>query len=212
MKSLPAPVQRWLTILMPPLVILICCIVMVPRQNRLRQINQDIRATQAEIQKYLRQLEAISSLPPDPKIASLPFTRQEQSDFLRGLSTLCNRTGNRMLSVAALAPKPPPPPPPPGAPKPPPTPDTLPEDVIAIDSTIVFEGSFTSLRSFLRGLQRSQRLISMTDCRISTGEGGYPNLQTSLTVTRYVDKPETTAPGAPPTPNKTAAQPSGPAS
>jgi len=208
-------VQRWLTILMPPLVILICCIVMVPRQNKLRQISKDIRAAQGEIQVYLAQLEAISNLPPDPKIASLPMTEQEQSDFLRGLSMLCNRTGNRMMSIASLAPKPPPPPPPPGSPKPPPTPDALPPDVTAIDSTIIFEGGFSSLRAFLAGLQQSRRLISMTDCQITMGEGGYPNLQTTLTVTRYVDTPGASNPGAPPTPaptNKTAAQPGGPAS
>lgn len=187
--QIPATAQRWIAILLPPFSLLVCCAVMVPRHNKLKVVEKDIRVTQAGIQDYLNKLEAIRSLPKDPRIATLPMTKQEQSDFLRGLSTVCNRTGNRLLNVASLAAMIPPPPPP-GAPPPPaPPPGSLPADVIEVKSTIVFEGNFASLRAFLAGLQRSTRLISLTDCRIGPGQGGFPNLQTTLSVSRYVDLP-----------------------
>jgi hypothetical protein len=213
LNVIPAPVQKWLTLLLPPFAILICCLVMVPRQNKLRDTKKETRNVQADIQKYLTQLQAISTLPPSPKIASLPMTKKEQSDFLRGLSTLCTRSGNRILTVTSLAAPPPPPPPPPGTPAPaPPTLKPgevpLPPDVVAINSTIVFEGSFQSIRAFLGGLQRAQRMISLTDCRIGPGTGGFPILQTSLTVTRYVDAPPAGLPSSAPNP-KTAATDSG---
>src|SRR5436309_1596085 len=98
MSAIPAPVQRWVAILLPPLSILICCFVMVPKQNKLRQVNKDIKATQKSIAGYLGQLKAISTLPAEPTIATMPMTKQEQTAFLRGLSFLCNRTGNKILS------------------------------------------------------------------------------------------------------------------
>jgi hypothetical protein len=204
LQSLPASVQRLLIFILPPLSLFICCLVLIPRHNRVREVNDDIAKTRASIQNYITQLNSIKDLPPSPKIATLPMNEQEQSDFLRGINTLCSRTNNRMLSITSLAaPKQnnmPPPPPPAGggnaqkkAPAKDPT--VLPPDVIEIKTTLIFEGSFQSLRSFLFGLQRSQRLISLSDCRIGIGEGGYPNLQTALTIVRFVDTPN--APGAP---------------
>jgi len=204
MKAIPAAVQRWAAFLLPPLSILVCCIVMVPRQNKLRQVHREIQTARASVQHYLQQLEAIRSLPPDPVVATLPMTEEEQSDFLRGLSTLCSRSGNHILSVASLGAAPPPPPPPPGSPPPVNSEGALPPGVVGIKSTIMFQGSFKSLRTFLNGLKASRRLISMAECRIGAGEGGFPNLQTTLTVTRYVDAPAAPA-TAPPAGAKTAA-------
>ena len=200
MRYIPPAVQRWLTVLLPPLALLTCCFVMVPRHNRMRQAEKDITATLASIQDYLGKLRAISDLPRDPRVASLPATKLEQTDFLRGLSTLCSRTGNRLLTVNALSAPPPAPPPPPGSPPPPaPTQGALPSDVLEIKSTIMFEGGFQSLRAFLAILQQSNRLVSLSDCRIGPGPGGFPNLQTTLSVSRYVDVPQTagSAPAAP---------------
>ncbi|HSV72672.1 MAG TPA: hypothetical protein VLH79_02820 [Chthonomonadales bacterium] len=203
MGSLPAPVQRWLTILLPPVVLIVSCLVMVPRNVRLRDAHKDIAANRVEIKAYLTKLAAIEGQPSDPKVATLPYTRQEQSDFLRGLNTLSNQTGNRMVSVASLAP-----PPQParkasakrdekdakkkGA-------DELPEGVVAIPSTVVFEGDFRGLRAFLGGLQHSQRLISLDACRIEPLEDAAPMLRTTLSIVRYVDAPGggTEAPQAP---------------
>lgn len=194
MSAIPASVQRWLCILMPPISILVCCFVMVPRHKKLQQVNQEIKGAQTTIAGYLQQLQAISNLPPDPTIATMPFTKKEQSDFLRGVSTLCSRTGNRILAVHSLAAPPAAPPPPPGASPPPAAPGALPADVITIRSTIMFEGSFHSLRTFLAGLQRSRRLISLTECRVGAGSEGYPHLQTTLIVARYVDSPGAAVP------------------
>lgn len=191
MGSLPAPVQRWLTILLPPLALLVCCLVILPRQNTLRKTNQDIRATKAQIKDYTGKLAAIRNLPKDPEIATLPMTKQEQSDFLRGLTTLCTRSGNRIVSILSLSA-------PPASPdaakdgdakKKDAQPSDLPSDVMGISSTVTFEGTFKSLRSFLALLQGAQRLVSMDSCRIVQGRGGYPILQTTLTVVRYVDAP-----------------------
>jgi hypothetical protein len=209
MGSLPAPVQRWLTILLPPVVLIVCCLVMVPRNIRLRNTNRDIATSRAEIKSYLAKLAAIEGLPKDPKIATLPYTRQEQSDFLRGLNTLCNQTGNRMISVASLAP----------APEPAKKAgaddsdkkakkkkkkgvDELPEGVVAITSAVVFEGEFRGLRAFLSGLQNSQRLISLDSCRIEPLKDAPKMLRTTLSIVRYVDAPGVgaegpQAPGAP---------------
>jgi hypothetical protein len=187
MKALPAWLQRAIVLLMPPLSLLVCCVVMFPRQHKLRELNQDIRTTQAGVRSYLIQLDEISKLPPDPTIATLPMSKEEQAEFLRGLATLCNRTGNRLLSIASLAPPPPAPPPPPGSPQAPKQTDVLPQDVLAIKSPITFEGTFASLRAFLKGLEASRRLISLTDLRVTPGGKGYPMLQTTITVTRYVD-------------------------
>jgi hypothetical protein len=202
LKLIPASVQRWFTILLPPVALLVCCWAMVPRQNKLQDLRRQIRTAERGIRDYTIKLKAISDLPPDPRIATLPMTKQEQSDFLRGLSGLCIRTGNRIMSVSSLAALPPPPPPPPGSPaSAPPPAGALPPDVVEIKSTISFEGNFTSLRAFLYGLHRSRRLISMGECRIGLGQGGYPNLSTTLTITRYVDAPIATSPSpAPPAP------------
>src|SRR5947209_7776251 len=114
LRQIPPAVQRWLTILLPPLALLTCCSVMMPRNSRMRKAERDIRTAQASNQDYLPKLQAISGLPKDPRIASLPATKQEQSDFLRGISTLCSRTGNTLLNVNALSAPPPAAAPPPG--------------------------------------------------------------------------------------------------
>jgi hypothetical protein len=171
----------------------------------MRKAERDVKATQASIQDYLGKLKAISDLPKDPRVASLPATKQEQSDFLRGLALLCSRTGNRLLNVNALSAPPPAPPPPPGSPPPPPSPDgVLPPDVLEIKSTVIFEGDFQSLRRLLATVQQSNRLVSLSDCRIGPGPGGFPNLQTTLSVSRYVDVPVQAQPAAAPS---TPAQP-----
>jgi len=150
----------------------------------------------SQVENYLRQLKAISDLPPDPMIASLPMNKQEQSDFLRGLSTLCSRTGNRIMSIQSLAAVPPPPT---AAQQPNSAPQNnvqpgaaagdIPADIVPIKSTIAFEGDFNGLRAFLGGLERSRRLISMSECRIGNGHPSFPILHTTLTITRYVDAP-----------------------
>ncbi len=202
MKSVPASVQRWAVILMPPMALLVCCMVMVPKQKKLREVNKNIKVTEASVQQFLTQLKAISDLPPDPTIATLPATKQEQSDFLRGLARTCTESGNKIISVTALGAAAPPPPPPAGAPPPPGAAGGLPPDVQPIKSTIVFEGNFHALRRFLAGLKGSRRLISLSECRIGPGLGGYPTIDTTLTVTLYVDIPGA---GAPPPPTPAAA-------
>ncbi len=196
MSAIPASLQRWLTLLMPPASLLVCCFVMVPRQNKLVQLNKDTKTAKGQVEKYLRQLKEISDLPPNPMIASLPMTKQEQSDFLRGLSTLCSRTGNRIMSIQSLAAVPPPP-----TAAQQPNPQTqnsgqpvaagneLPAGIVGIKSSIAFEGDFNGLRAFLGGLERSRRLISMSECRIGNGHPSFPVLHTTLTITRYVDAP-----------------------
>lgn len=192
MGSLPAPVQRALMFVLPPLAIAICCFVLIPRQKKLRSIESDIRTTAVLQRQYLDKLEAIRGLPADPRVATLPMTKEEQSNFLRGLAHVCTQAGNKIVSVTALAAAPAPPPPPPGsspAAPPPGAPALLPADVTEIKSTIVFEGTFLSLRDFLAGLQRSRRLISLADCRIGAAQAGFPIVQTSLSIVRYVDNP-----------------------
>jgi hypothetical protein len=210
---MPPVVQRWLTILLPPLALLTCCMVMVPRHNRMRKAERDIKATQASIQDYLVKLKAISDLPKDPRIASLPATKQEQTDFLRGLAMLCARTGNKLLNVNALSAPPPAPPPPAGSPPPAaPAAGSLPSDVMEIKSTVIFEGNFQSLRALLGTIQESSRLVSLSECRIGPGAGGFPNLQTTLTVSRYVDIPAPApAAGAPPAAQSASSAPGSPA-
>ena len=77
---------------------------------------------------------------------------------------------------------------------------TLPADVLPIKSMVVFEGSFQSLQKFLNGLHFSRRLIALADCRIGAGEGGFPTIQTTLSITRYVDLPPSAVPAPPPAP------------
>src|SRR5437870_2172010 len=103
MKFLSPALQRWLCIIMPPIAILVCCMVIVPRHNKLNEVNKDIKSAQAGVTMYLAQLKAISDLPPDPTIASLPISKPEQTAFLRNLSQLCTQSGNKMISVGALA-------------------------------------------------------------------------------------------------------------
>ncbi len=193
MKHLPPALQRWLTLLTPPLAVLICCAVMVPRQNKLRTTRIETAKTEADIRTYLKKVEEIKGLPPNPTIATLPLTGQEQSDFLRGLTTLCLRTGNRILTVASLAPPPPSsvvtaqPAASSGTAQP--QQPVLPDGVLEINSTITFEGTYTSLRSFLAGLKQSRRLIALNECKIDTSGKGYPLLQSTVSVARYVDAP-----------------------
>jgi hypothetical protein len=199
MSSLPVRVQRALLLLLPPLAIAICFFVVIPKQRKLHQIEKEIQSTGVLQKQYLDKLEAIRDLPKDPRVATLPMTKEEQSNFLRGLAHLCAQSGNKIVSVSALAAAPPPPAPPPGQVAPPPAAGALPPDVVEIKSTIVFEGNFVGLRDFLAGLQRSRRLISMADIRIGAAQTGFPNVQTGLSVVRYVDNPvpQTAAPGAP---------------
>ncbi len=188
MKFLPPVLQRWMVILLPPLSILVCCMVIMPRHNKLNEVNKNIKTAQAGVSMYLAQLKAISDLPPDPTIATMPMSKPEQTAFLRNLSQICNRTGNKMIAVGALAALPQAPLPQGTAP-PPNANGGLPMDVTAIKSSLVFEGNFASLRSFLSELKTQRRLVSLNECRVSPGDGGYPKLRTTVTVTRYVDSP-----------------------
>jgi hypothetical protein len=204
MLNLPTPVLKWMTLLLPPVAILVCCFVMVPRQKKLRSTHAEVRVTQSKIRDYIQQLSEIKALPPDPQIATLPMTKEEQSDFLRAISQLCKRSGNRLVSVSSLAAPPPAPPPPSGSgPAAKPDPLALPPEVTEVRTTIHFEGHFNNLRAFLAGLQRWPRLISLRDCRVGVGQGGHPNLLTAVTVARYLDAPK---PGEPPMPRTAAAQ------
>lgn len=198
MSNLSPKAQKWLMFILPPLSLLVCSMVMVPRQNHLRKLGKEIRDTDKQIAVYLQKREAIKGLPPDPKIATLPMNREEQSNFLRGLAEVCTRTQNTIMSVASLAP---------------PTldqylsslkssksgtkdkkkkdeaPGALPPGVLEVKSIITFEGTYTSLRAFLAALKNTRRMIALTDCRITIGKDGYPKLLTSVTVARYVDAP-----------------------
>ncbi len=192
MKALPASVQRWAIILLPPICLLVACWVVVPRQNKLRATHKNIQAADKEMAHYTAQLEVIRALPPKPTVATMPLTNPEQSNFLRALSQLCFKTGNRILGIDSLATKDMTMGPTPigsSAPKNAQIAGAMPPEITPIKSTIKFEGDFQSLREFLQSLQRSRRLISLTECRIGSAEGGFPNLMTSLTITRYVDTP-----------------------
>jgi hypothetical protein len=191
MKYLPPVIQRWMVILLPPLSILVCCMVIVPRHQKLKEVNKNIKTAQEGVAKYLAELKAISDLPPDPTIATLPQSKPEQTDFLRNLSQLCNHTGNKMISVGSLAAQPPAPAQQAGSANTNKAPlnGGLPVDVTAIKSTMVFEGTFPSLKAILSELKGQRRLVSLNECRVSPGEGGYPKLRTSVTLTRYVDTP-----------------------
>jgi hypothetical protein len=206
MKNIPNGVMKWLAILLPPVSILTLCLVSIPRVMRLNEIRLERKKTEKSIQSYIEQIKEISSLPPDPKIASMPMTKEEQSNFLRGLSSLCYKTGNRIISVSSLA-----------APLPTPavqgqnsttasgangtTPvSDIPKDVTEIKSTIIFEGTFSTIRSFLYGLENSRRLISMSNCSLAPGGGGYPTIQMTLTISRYVDNPQPAGGNPPPAP------------
>lgn len=191
MKYLSHGMIRWLAILLPPISVLTFCLVMMPRLNKLEQVRQELRTTRNNINDLAVKIRAISNLPLDPKVASMPSTKQEQTDFLRGLTNLCYRTGNSIINVSSLSA-------PvqvpaaavntPAAAPDPALPGALPPDVIEIKSSILFEGSFTTVRGFLAGLQNSRRLISLSDCRVGPGTDGYPSLQMNLTISRYVDK------------------------
>lgn len=196
MKVLPPAVQRWLVILLPPLSILVCCMVIVPRHNKLKEVNKNIKSAQAGVAMYLSQLKAISDLPPDPTIATLSLSKQEQTDFLRSLAQLCTSSGNKMISVGSLAAQPPAPAPAGGSNAVPAAQANggLPADVTAIKSSMVFEGNFNSLKAFLSELRAQRRLVSLNECRVTPGDGGYPKLRTTVTVTRYVDSPVPVAP------------------
>src|SRR5688572_30813704 len=190
MKALPASVQRWAIILLPPICLLVACWVVVPRQNKLRATNKNIEAANKEMSHYTAQLEVIRALPPKPTVATMPMTNPEQSNFLRALAQLCFKTGNRILAVDSLAPQQFTQGPTPigaAAAKNPQSAGGMPAEITPIKSTIKFEGDFQSLREFLQSLQRSRRLISLTECRIGSAEGGLPHLMTSLTITRYVE-------------------------
>ena len=205
MGALPAPIQRLLTFLVPVAALCVCAAVVLPRQARLRETDRQIAATRVEIRRYIAQIESIRNLPPDPMIASLPETKQEQTTFLRGVTALCARTGNHITSVQSLAPSEPPK----DAPnaKKTPSPDDLPADVTAIKSTITFVGDFRSLQKFLGGLTHTRRLISLTDCRVECSERCYPKLTTTVSLTRYVDNGAAAA-TAPPAPATAANPPS----
>lgn len=192
MKSMPASVQRWAIILLPPISLLVACWVVVPRQNKLSATRKNIQAADKEMVHYTRQLEVIRSLPPKPTVATLPMTNPEQSNFLRALAQLCSTTGNRIVAVDSLAPRTigmGPVPIGTAAPKAQQNPYGLAPEITPIKSTIKFEGDFEGLRHFLKALQKSRRLISLTECKIGSGEGGFPYLMTSLTITRFVDTP-----------------------
>ena len=193
MKIIPPSVLRWLAILMPPVSILALVLIVYPRVEQLHHIHLATGKTDRQIQSFIEQIKAIDNLPPNPKIASLPLSKQEQSDFLRGLSMMCSQTGNRLISLSCIAP---PLPPPPTAQKNTGATATntqkkslLPPDVTEIKSVIVFEGSFNSIRAFLTDLDNSRRLISLSDCRLIPGDSGYPTIQMSLGICRYVDTP-----------------------
>lgn len=193
MKNISPSVLRWLAILMPPVSILALVLIVYPRLEQLHNIHLETGKTDRQIQAFIDQIKAIDNLPPNPKIASLPMSKQEQSDFLRGLAAMCSQTGNRLTSLSCIAP-----------PLPQPTTtqqnnapnnakpvkkSLLPSDVTEIKSVIVFEGSFNSIRAFLTDLDNSRRLISLSDCRLMPGDSGYPTIQMTLGICRYVDSP-----------------------
>jgi hypothetical protein len=206
--TLPSGIQRWAIVLLPPVAFGLTAGLIIPKKNKLRQVNAEESQVRNSVRTYREQIEALNKMPMYPRVASLQMSRQEQSAFLRGLAKLCTDTGNRIVSMTSLAPPAAPPPAPAGSPKPPTKPDaeTLPPNIVEIKSTIVFEGTFDSMRSFLSGIKRSIRLVALSGCRITPGFEGYPNLQVSLSVMRYVDAPPAAATppaGGPPPAGKT---------
>src|SRR5579862_3509064 len=104
LNSVPAPAQRWISILLPPAALLITCVVILPRHRKVQDLEKQIKTVQVQIKDYQDKLRVIMSLPKDPRIATLPLTKQEQSDFLRDLSAMCSQSGNRLLTIGSLAP------------------------------------------------------------------------------------------------------------
>jgi hypothetical protein len=189
MNGLPPKLHRWLVIILPPLSLAVCMMVMLPRQSRLRKIESEQKATIENTARYRRQVAEIKAMPLYPRIATMPLTKQEQSDFLRGLTSLCARTGNRLLNISSLSAPMQTASAPSGGTPPPADPDALPPDATEIKTTIVFEGTFDAMRSFMAGIKRSVRLVSLSHAAVTTSNQGHPILLTTLTVARYVDTP-----------------------
>src|SRR5258708_31503517 len=101
MRFLPPVLQRWMVILLPPLSILVCCMVIMPRHNKLNEVNKNIKTAQAGQAMYVAQLKDIIELPPDPTIATIPMSKPEQTAFLLLLSLVGNHTRKEMVPVAA---------------------------------------------------------------------------------------------------------------
>lgn len=166
---------------------------LIPKFHTLRSDKIALKQTRLQEANVNQMLQQAAQVKPPKQIPCVPNGPQEQTNFLRDLNTLLKETNNRLVSIRSIVILPPAPKG--GAPQQPKNQNALPDNVLPIQSTLIVHGNFHALLLLLSGLQNYPRMITISDCHISPTQGNHPDLQTTLTITRYVES-DTVAAGS----------------
>lgn len=206
--------QVLVSVLVPVVSIILGLVLVWPSAARLRHANQELESTKETIQQKQRSIaeaEAAAKGRPLALAVAVP-DEQEPIVFLRQLAALSVESNVTLAAVRASTPPPPPssattsaPPGPAGpsgtttAASPPSgtplagTRPVVPPTVEELTDQVTVEATFADLLSLLVRLEGFERILSVSQCRI-TSRSTYPRLQATFTLSRFVAKPETTAP------------------
>ena len=222
-SNLKPRTQLMIAIFLPICCIGLAALLVIPYVLNLRKLQKELETTKQTIQqkrKLITQAESIAGGRSLDIAVAIP-DEQEPILFLRNLAELSKASNITLASVRDTAP-------PPlartsqrsggslNAPSPRSTAATstalrgerpdVPPSVQELTNQVTAEGTFRELLGMIVRLENFDRILSVSQCRITTGSGAkYPRLQAVFTLSRFVGNPAAVAvsptaqPGAAPT-------------
>jgi len=202
--------QLLLSVLIPLGCIGLVAAMVLPSLSRLAKMREDLEVTEKTVQQkqqVIKQAEEAAGGRP-LALAVVVADEQEPIIFLRQLAALTAESGVTLAAVRETTPPPPPTavsPQPLPSPTAPPAPSpggqptggglsgerpVVPPVVRELTNQVTVEGTFGQLLALLVRLEKFERILSVSQCRISS-RGGlvYPRLQAIFTLSRFVASP-----------------------
>ncbi len=161
--------------------------------RRLQEFQSEVSVTQKKIAIINQALKDYQLAPPSKQVPTAERGPHEQSMFLDSLRLMAINSHVQITRIANTeAPPPAPPPPPSTDPNTPTPPAKFPPGVGPVTSAIEVTGNQFNVRRFMYGVQRSPRLMNLSDMKWVRET--WPNTHLLFTLTRYVGPPP--SPGA----------------
>lgn len=212
LSSLNPSTQLVLTIIVPILCILVALLIVVPATSHLGTVGRDLQVTESTIKQKQANINRIVAISRGwkPELAVAKADDQEPIRFLRQLATVATDSGVKLTSVRET-----PPPPLPkessslpagssptgsltgnntessgrtanGAPLTGQRP-IVPSTVREVTQQVVAEGNFNQILEFITRLERfSERILTVSQCRLDGGGRKYPQVRATFTLSRFV--------------------------
>lgn len=178
--------QRIAAIVIPLICLLVAALLFLPQWGRARAVAQDLTKVNGQIHQKEVELGLTNPGQQARQVSAAMATTEEPVEFLKELAKLVTESGNRLVLVRNMAPVSSP-----GKaanPGEPSKPSTV--EVRQVQNEVTVQGTFEQIWRLLVSLENYRRLLSVSSCKVTVSQDGFPQLQANFVLTRYVVGPQ----------------------